>query len=244
MDIPDVLRVDAFVRELRAAEKAGTWYSFVIVYLPQDHGSGATPGMPTPRAHVADNDLAVGRLVEAVSHSPFWSKTCIFVIEDDPQDGFDHVDGHRSVCLVASPYTKRGEVISEFYSQTSVLHTIARILGIPPLNQLDALSQVMSACFTDTPDPTPYVARPNQVPLDERNPAVAQLEGAARHWAEVSMGMDFARVDACDEDTLNRVIWHSVRGVDAPYPVALAGAHGSGLAERGLILDGRIREED
>ncbi len=244
MRIPDVLRVDAFIQELREAEERGDWYDFMIVYLPQDHGSGTSPGMPTPRAHVADNDLAVGRLVEAVSNSRFWPKTCLFILEDDPQDGFDHVDGHRSICLVASPYTKRGETVSSFYNQTSVLHTIARILGVPPLNQMDALMPVMADCFTDMPDFTPYAALENRIPLDELNPALAELEGDARRWAEISMGMNFAQVDACDEDTLNRVIWHSVKGVDAPYPVALAGAHGSGLAERGLVFDGRIREEE
>ena len=133
--------------------------------------------MPTPRAHMADNDLALGRLVEAISKSKFWPKTCIFVIEDDPQDGFDHVDGHRSLCLVASPYTRRKAVVSRFYNQTSVLHTMERILGLPPMNQMDALAPVMDACFTDRPDPTPYTARPATVPLDELNKKVQELPG-------------------------------------------------------------------
>src|SRR5207248_10742079 len=136
--------------------RRGNWPNLTIVYLPNDHTSGTTPGLPTPRAQVADNDLALGRVVEAISHSRFWPKTCIFVIEDDPQDGFDHVDGHRSLCLVISPYTHRGKVISRFYNQTSVLHTMERILGLPPMNQMDALAPLMTECFMDRPDLTPY----------------------------------------------------------------------------------------
>src|SRR5262249_23725481 len=160
-----------------------------ILHLPQDHTSGTTPDMPTPRAHVADNDLAVGRLVEIISRSKFWPKTCIFIIEDDPQDGWDHVDGHRSVCLVISPYTKPGQVISCFYNQTSVVHTMERILGVPPMNQLDALAPVMDACFTGKGDFTPYRARPANVPLDELNPPKKKLRGQALHWAEKSLAL-------------------------------------------------------
>src|SRR5690606_27439176 len=111
MAIPDVLRADVFLKELAGFEKGGGLPNFTIVYLPQDHGSGTSPGFPTPRAHVADNDLALGRIVEGITRSRFWPKTCIFVVEDDPQDGFDHVDGHRSLCLVVSPYTRRGAVV-------------------------------------------------------------------------------------------------------------------------------------
>src|SRR5205823_7506585 len=141
-----------FLKEFRDFEKKKTFPDLVMLYLPQDHTSGTTPGMPTPRAHLGDNDLALGRLVEAVSRSAFWKQTCIFVIEDDPQDGFDHVDGHRSVCLVISPYTKRGQVVSQFYNQTSVVHTMERILGLPAMNQLDGLAPLMTACFMDKPD--------------------------------------------------------------------------------------------
>ena len=111
-------------------EQRGDLPNLTIIFLPSDHTSGTRPGNPTPRAQVADNDLAVGRIVERISQSRFWPKTCIFVIEDDPQNGFDHVDGHRSLCLVVSPYTKRGAVVSKFYNQTSVLHTMSRMFGI------------------------------------------------------------------------------------------------------------------
>jgi len=234
MEIPDVLRAEVFLKELQDYERKGGWPNLMIVFLPQDHTSGTTPGMPAPRAHVADNDLALGRIVEAVSKSRFWPKTCLFVIEDDPQDGFDHVDGHRSICLVASPYTRRGAVVSDFCNQTSVLHTIARILGMPPMNQLDAQAPVMASCFTGTTDLRSYTSLPNRVPLDELNPPLRALRGGARKWAEASLRQPFDKLDAADEDTLNRILWHAARGPAAPYPAHLAGAHGRGLRARNL----------
>lgn len=243
MKIPDVLRADVFLRELSQYEAKGEWPRFIIVYLPQDHGSGAKPGMPTPRAHVADNDLALGRIIEGISHSRFWKETAVFVNEDDPQDGFDHVDGHRSICLVAGPYAKRGKVISAFYNQTAVLHTIARILGIRPWTQMVAIAPVMHECFTPSPDFTPYTALPNRIPLDELNPPVEKVSGIRREIAVASLSLDFQRVDAADEDTLNRIIWHSVRG-EEPYPAHYAGAHGSGLGPLGLALDISDKADD
>ncbi|QDV32291.1 bifunctional YncE family protein/alkaline phosphatase family protein [Tautonia plasticadhaerens] len=236
MKIPDVLRADRFLDELAGFEETGDLPGFSMIFLPQDHGSGTSPGMPTPSAHMADNDLAVGRIVEGLSKSRFWPKTCVFVIEDDPQNGFDHVDGHRSICLVASPYTKRGEVISEFYNQTSVLHTMERILGLPPMNQMDAMSPLMSACFADEPDLTPYEALPANIPLDELNKPVAELPPGQRKWAEASLEQDFEGFDRADEDTLNRILWHFAKGPDAPYPAHLAGAHGTGLEGRRLVI--------
>jgi hypothetical protein len=180
-------------------------------------------------------------VVHGISRSRFWPTTCIFVVEDDPQDGFDHVDGHRSIGLVISPYTKRGAVVSRFYNQTSVLHTIARVLGIPPLNQMDSLAPVMTDCFTQRPNLTPYASLPNKIPLDEMNPPVARLSGQALNWARTSRSLPLERVDQADEDTLNRIIWHSVKGVSTPYPAHLAGAHGRGLKALGLQFS---REED
>ncbi|MCB1127939.1 MAG: phosphoesterase, partial [Verrucomicrobiae bacterium] len=208
------------------------------------HTSGTSPGNPTPRAQVADNDLAVGRIVEAVSQSSFWATTCIFVIEDDPQAGFDHVDGHRSLCLVASPYTKRGKVVSNFYNQTSVLHTIERMLGVSPMNQMDALAPLMTECFTRRPDLTPYTCQPNRIPLDEMNQPLSALEGAGLHWAQASLAQPLDDVDQADEDTLNRIIWHSVKGVDAPYPAQLAGAHGTGLKALHLVTTDEDDDDD
>ncbi len=236
MKIPDVLRAEIFLKELKEYEEKGGFPNFVIVYLPQDHTSGTSPGWPTPRAHVADNDLALGRAVEGISKSRFWPKTCIFVIEDDPQNGFDHVDGHRSVCLVISPYTKRGALVSDFYNQTSVLHTMERILGLPPMNQMDAMAPVMSECFTEKPDFKPYTALPNQIRLDEMNKEAAQLNTKELHWAKKSLEQNFEIIDGPDDDTLNRILWHWAKGVDTPYPAHLAGAHATGLTALNLIL--------
>jgi len=237
MRIPDVMRADVFLKEFAEYEAKGEWPNFIILYLPENHTSGEEAGMPTPRAQVADNDLALGRVVEAVSKSRFWPKTCIFVNEDDPQAGFDHVDGHRSVCLVISPYSRLKRTVSEFYNQTSVLHTIERILGLPPLNQMDAMSPVMTACFGGDPDLAPYTALPALVPLDEMNPDKKSLAPAERRWAEMSEKLDFTHVDAADEDTLNRILWHAMRGSE-PYPAEWAGPHGRGLGPLGLALTG------
>ena len=241
--IPDVLRADVFLKEFADYEQRGDWPNLIIIYLPNDHTSGTRPGGPTPRAQVADNDLAVGRIVERISHSRYWPKTCIFAIEDDPQAGFDHVDGHRSLCLVASPYTKRGAVVSKFYNQTSVLHTMSRMFGLPPMNQMVALAPLMTDCFTARPDFKPYQCRPNQIPLDELNKATAQLQGDELRWALQSEELPLDEPDRADEDTLNRIIWHSVKGVTTPYPVALAGAHGKGLRKLGLTLGG-VKDDD
>ena len=163
--------------------------------------------------------------------------------EDDPQNGFDHVDGHRSLCLVVSPYTKRGAVVSKFYNQTSVLHTMSRMFGIPPMNQMVAAAPLMTDCFNGTPNFSSYRCRPNQVPLDEMNKEVSELQGAELHWALQSIAEPFEEVDRADEDTLNRILWHSVKGVDAPYPAHLAGAHGRGLQALGLRLGGAEIED-
>lgn len=231
MKIPDQLRVDAFLKEFREYEANGQWPCLIFVYLPQDHTKGATPGAPTPRAHLADNDLALGRLVEAISKSRFWKDTCIFVNEDDPQDGFDHVDGHRSLCLVISPYTKRGKVISRFYNQDSVLHTMERMLGLPPMNQLDAMAPTMEACFTSTPDFRAFTALPARVPLDQMNPSGSPT------------AMDFSRPDRIDDNALNRALWLAEKG-SIPYPAQFAGSHGKGLKKLGLKLASNVVEDD
>ncbi len=236
MNIPDVLRAERFLAELAGFEREGTLPNFVLIYLPNDHTSGSGPGNPRPRALVADNDLALGQIVEGLSRSRFWAKTCIFVIEDDPQDGFDHVDGHRSTCQVISPYSRRGAVVSAFYNQTSVLHTMERILGVPPYNQLYALAPLMTECFAGGADLTPFEAVPNRVPLDEANPSAELLEGDALRYARQSEAVDWSKFDSADEDTLNRILWHAAKGVDTPYPAAFAGAHGKGLEALGLRL--------
>ena len=178
---------------------------------------------------MADNDLAVGRIVARISQSRFWPKTCVFVIEDDPQDGFDHVDGHRSLCLVVSPYTKRGVVVSEFYNQTSVLHTIERMLGLPPMNQMDAMSPLMTDCFVLQPNLTPYMTQEPSIRLDSLTAARESAPPRMRRWYTASRQQDFLGFDRADEQTLNRILWHAARGPAATYPQHLSGAHGTGL---------------
>jgi YVTN family beta-propeller protein len=216
--IPDVYRAAEFIKELQEFEVNNNFPNFIIMLLPNDHTSGTRPGRPTPRAAVADNDLALGQIVEAISHSKFWNETCIFITEDDPQAGLDHVDGHRTVALVISPYTKRGEVISTYYSQINMVRTIENILGIPPMNQLDMAAEPMADCFTDTPNFSPYEILPANIRLDELNPPLESLSGKQRYWAQMSLEQDLDDVDRIDEDIFNRIIWHAVKGYDVPYP--------------------------
>lgn len=221
MDVPDVLRAANFIRDLKQGEATGTFPDFTILWLPNDHTSGTKFGSPTPAAQVADNDLAFGRVVEAVSHSRFWKDTCIVAIEDDPQSGWDHVSGYRTTAYVISPYTKRHAVVSTQYNQTSLLRTMELILGLPPMNQLDATATPMFDCFTATPDFTPFVSVPNQVPLDEMNPNPKQvIHPQLRKDAYASAKLPLDRADECPEDVLNRIIWRAMKGTTIPYPVS------------------------
>jgi YVTN family beta-propeller protein len=217
--VPDVYRAEQFVREFQQFDRLGKVPTLMVMSLPNNHTSGTTPGFPTPEASVADNDLALGRIVEAVSKSRSWKETCIFVVEDDPQNGFDHIDGHRTAALVISPYSRLGKVDSTNYNQTSMVRTIELVLGLPPMNQFDASATPMSGCFGERGDLTPFASLPNQVPLDRMNPELSQIrDPRQRHWAEVSLGLPLDDVDEADEDTLNRILWHSVRGRDDTYP--------------------------
>src|SRR5262249_10061208 len=177
-----------------------------------------------------------GQVVEAVTRSIFATNTVIFVIEDDPQSGYDHVDGHRSLCLVISPYTKRRQVISTFYNQAGVLHTMEQILGLPPMNQQDAMAPLMFDCFTNSPDYTPYTVLTNNVPLAQGAVATAQFSPKERYWAKRLRKMDFSKPALINEDLFNRYIWFKVKG-DLPYPAKFAGGHGKGLKQLGLVLD-------
>jgi YVTN family beta-propeller protein len=240
LGIPDVVRAEGFINELNAAQLRGSWESFHLLYLPNDH----TGGSPTPRAQVADNDLALGQVVEAVTSSTFGSNTVIFVIEDDPQSGYDHVDGHRSLCLVVSPYTRRGQVVSTFYNQAGVLHTMERILGLRPMNQQDAMAPLMFDCFINVPDFTPYTALPNNVDLTEGVVArKAEVTPKDSYWARKLKKMDFSRPDRINDDVFNRYIWYTIKG-DIPYPARFVGGHGKGLKELGLVLDKHAKVED
>ena len=159
LTIPDVHRAGQFIDELHGYEKKGELPNLLIMILPNDHTSGTRPGMPPPESAVADNDVSLGRIIEAISHSKFWKDTCIFVVEDDPQMGFDHIDGHRTVALVVSPYTRRKVVDSTNYNQTSMVRTIELILGLPPMNQIDASATPMNSCFMEKADLDPLLCR-------------------------------------------------------------------------------------
>ena len=218
MGIPEQVRAELFLQEFREFEKNHNLPQLIVMLLPIDHTNGTSPGFPTPRAMVADNDLALGRIVDAVSHSSYWPTTAIFVTEDDSQNGVDHVDGHRSEALMISPYARRQSVDSTLYSTANIVRTIERILGLPPMNQFDAASVSMTNAFVNTPDTAPFDVLPNQIPLDEMNQAVASLHGLQKELAMASLKMDFSEPDAAPEDLLNRAIWHSVKGYGTPYP--------------------------
>jgi YVTN family beta-propeller protein len=219
MDIPDVFRAAHFIKELREYERQGTFPNLVIICLPNDHTSGTSAGAPTPAAQVADNDLAFGQIVEALSHSRFWKETCIFAIEDDPQAGWDHVSGYRTTAYVMSPYTRRGTVVSTHYNHTSMIRTMELMLGLPPMNQLDATATPMFDCFVETADLRPFVALKNNVPLDQMNPEPKKVSDALlRRHAEISAKLPLSEPDRCPEQVLNRILWHAMKGSSAPYP--------------------------
>ena len=219
MEVPDQYRADVFIRELAEFEKKGVYPDLTLICLPDDHTSGTREGKPTPAAYAADNDLAFARIIEAVGKSGFWKDTVIFAVEDDPQDGWDHVSGYRTTAYIISPYTKRGQIVSTPYNTVSILRTIEQILGLPPMNQFDAAADPMADCFTDTPDFAAFAALPANIPLDELNPPPAKVKDKLlRSLAVASSRLDFGRVDACPEDTLNRILWHAMKGSAAPYP--------------------------
>ncbi len=217
--VQDVYRAKVFLKEFAEFEKNGNLPNLTMMLLPNDHTVGTKEGYPTPRATVADNDLALGQIVDAISHSSYWPESVIFVVEDDPQAGLDSVDGHRTVAFCISPYTRRGVVESTHYNQSSMLRTIELILGLDPVNQLTLAATPMTDCFTNTPDITPYVVKPNLIPLDEMNPPVSATRGLQRYYAEQSMKMPLDNIDEADEGLFNRLLWHAVKGYDVPYPV-------------------------
>jgi YVTN family beta-propeller protein len=217
LNYSDQKRADRFIAEFQRLERAGQLPRLQIVRLGNDHTSGTRVGRPTPAAMVADNDLALGRIVEAVSKSPSWKETALFIIEDDAQNGPDHVDAHRTVALVVSPYTKRGVVDSTMYSTASLLRTMGLILGTKPMSQFDAAARPMYNSFQKTPDVRPYTARPAKVDLDAKNTQTA--------WgADLSERFDLTKEDQADDLLFNEVIWRSVKGPNSPMPAPVRAA--------------------
>jgi DNA-binding beta-propeller fold protein YncE len=217
LDYTDQKRADRFLEELARFEKDGDMPRLIILRLPNDHTIGTRVGKPTPTAMVADNDLALGRVVEAVSKSKFWKDTALFVVEDDAQNGSDHVDAHRTVALVISPYTKRGHVDSTLYSTSSMLRTMELILGLKPMSQFDAAARPMYQAFQTKPELRPYQHVVPDTDLKAVN--VAGVWGA-----KLSEQFDLTKEDAADDLLFNEVIWRSVKGADSPMPAPVRAA--------------------
>ena len=210
----DVEREKVFAEELKQWEAAGKMPHLTMVRLTNDHTSGVAPGKYSPKAAVADNDLAVGRLVDAVSHSRFWPATAIFILEDDAQNGPDHVDSHRSPAFIISPYTRGRGVDSAMYNSVSMLRTMELILGLRPMTVFDAAARPMWNAFRNQPDPQPFDAVPARYPLDERNPPAATSD--ARRSAE----FDLADADRVDDDEMNAILWRALKPGAPPPPVS------------------------
>jgi hypothetical protein len=194
----------------------------MIAILPNDHTAGMNPSYPTPRAMVADNDYAMGRIVEAFSKSRFWKNTVIFIVEDDSQSGWDHVSAYRTVNQVISPYSRLRSVNHTYYTQPSLVRTIEQILGLPPMNIQDAIANPITDCFTEVPDLTPYIALPNNIPINEMGAPLSTLTGKALHYAKKSMLPELKGIDTGNDDLLNRILWFSEKG-NIPYPAKYAG---------------------
>jgi YVTN family beta-propeller protein len=213
----DMDRVQYWINDLHQAEQNGLLPQFTIMSLGEDHTHGTQPGAFTPDASVASNDVGLGRIVEAASRSRFWNEMAIFVIEDDAQNGPDHVDAHRTAGLVISPYCKRGFVDSTLYTTASMVRTMELILGLPPMTQYDAGATPMFNCFQATPQAVAYQPLTPQVDLYAKN--TARSPGAKE-----SARMDFHEYDLAPEDALNRVLWLAAKGPDVPYPTPIHGA--------------------
>ncbi|MBM3783556.1 MAG: hypothetical protein FJW30_04305 [Acidobacteria bacterium] len=211
LDYMDIDRAKVFIADLQRQESQKQFPRFTILRLGNDHTSGAAAGKPTPVAMVADNDYALGMIVDALSHSMFWPKMAIFVLEDDAQNGADHVDSHRSPAYVISPYSKRGAVDSSFYNTTSMLRTMELMLGLRPMTMHDAGARPMLGAFQQVPNLKPYEAEKPRVSLEERNPGGTPL-------ARRSARFDFTEADEIDDDEMNQILWLAVRGTTPPPP--------------------------
>ncbi len=198
--------------------------NFVVMALPEDHTKGTRPGVPTPRAAVASNDLALGTIVERISHSRYWPELAVFVIEDDAQDGSDHVDARRTVGLAISAYTPRATVDSTFYTTSSMLRTIELLLGLQPMSQFDAAANPMYASFGTTLDPTPYAKLDATIDINELNTQTT-------YGAKESLNMDFSDYDRTPMFALNEILWKSIRGADSEMPLPQHRFHAAALAK-------------
>jgi len=216
--LPDQIRAEEYLRELAEREKSGQMPALNILTLATDHTNGTRPGAPTPRAMVADDDLALGRIVEGISHSRFWAHSLILVVEDDAQDGIDHVDGHRTVALAIGPMVRRNVVDSNNYNHVSMIRTIQEILRVPQRTRYAKAARAMTSIFATQADATPYQKLEPKVALDEMNPPLKALNGL-RYWAaQQSAAMDWSEPDDVPSETLNRILWWDAKGWNTAYP--------------------------
>jgi len=216
--IPDQIRAEEFLREFAEREKSGELQELTIIALNQDHTSGTSPAAPTPKAMVADDDLALGRIVEAISKSRFWAKSLILVTEDDAQNGVDHVDGHRTLALAIGPFIRRGVVDSNNYTHLSLIRTIQEIFHIPARTRFLAAARAMTSIFTAQADARPYEHLVPKQAIDEMNPPLKALDGRRLQAARQSLAMNFTEPDEAPSETLNRILWWDAKGFGAPYP--------------------------
>jgi hypothetical protein len=216
--IPDQLRAEEFLRELGEREQSGQMPNLAIITLNSDHTNGTRPGSPSPKAMVADDDLALGRIVEGISKSRFWATSLILVTEDDAQDGVDHVDGHRTIGLAISPFIKRNQVDSNNYNHLSMIRTIQEIFRIPQRTRYLSAARAMTSMFTTDPDRKPFEHLVPEQPIDEMNPPLKALAGRRLWAAKQSAAMNFKDLDDVPEDTLNRILWWDAKGWDSVYP--------------------------
>ncbi len=236
--IPDVVRARIFLADVKKWEQAGSMPNLVVIQLPSNHTNGTLPGSHTARSMAADNDLALGQIVEALTKTQFWKKMAIFVVEDDAQNGVDHVDGHRTVALAISPYIRRAHVDSTFYSHQSMLKTIELILGLPTMSLFDLIATDMRASFLNQPDNAVYEAVTPPQSLDDVNPPVRALSGEARRAARDSEKMRWDHPDAAPTARLNRILWGDIKGWKTPYPAPKQAV----FAPLSLDLDDEDRE--
>jgi YVTN family beta-propeller protein len=223
--ITDQIRADAFIKDWKDYESGNTGPlpDLIIVALPDDHTAGMMPGLPIPRCAVADNDLALGRIIDEITHSKFWDSTAVFVTEDDSQDGWDHVSAYRTTGFIISPWSKPNQVIHTNYNQTCMVRTIEQILGIPPMNKIDATAEPMFDCFDSIQIAKPFDSLANQIPLDELVKPLAMLKGKDRKFALLSMQKQFEHIDGGNDDLMNRIIWYATMG-NRKYPSNYASA--------------------
>ena len=227
LDIPDQYRVDVWQQAFAQAEKTGKLANLTLIALPDDHTAGLSAGDPYPVAEVADNDLALGRIVDTISHSQFWKSSAIFVVEDDSQNGVDHVDGHRAPALVISPWANKGTVNDTYFTQLNLVKTIEQILGLRPMNQMDRAAEPMFNAFTSKPDFRPYTAVPNKIPLtlgitSSAAQVPASLRPLYQQWqawsTEQHFGGSAPAPDVANPAQLNRLDWYTSHGWTVPYP--------------------------